>query len=186
MSTTSDAVSELIIGQQVILWISVFIAVVSLTIALYRMYDAWVQHRDKVDTRLAQHAQLSVRVADAEYVRPLLRQRLHECIIDEQQQQYAPDGGGTYRQRLALFDELQQRVGLRPHEKVEARTRAFNAMVDMLRAERPAVVKVDSDAHLARISPRLVREIEVACSNNLPRPAAAMIDSLARFAHPSV
>lgn len=169
MAAASDG---LVISEHVTVWLTLGVTLVGLTAFLVtRALDAWHRWTADQTAALERHAALAVRHADATYVRPLLRRRLRECL-------WGAAAGAD--DRAALYDRLVAHVTLRPAERWTAHTLAFEALVDGLRAARPPVLRLDTEARLRRATPRLRQELERACAAR-PRPGAAMIAALGDF-----
>lgn len=96
---------------------------------LYRTYqDRKIYKREMVHAT----ARVAVRVTEANFVRPLLKDRMKTCIEDFAH--HHPDFT-PYQTRMFLFCELQESVRLEEDEKSMARRRAFNVFVDLLRIQ---------------------------------------------------
>lgn len=164
-------------------WLPLFAGVLTIVVTLYGLHRTSQDRRREQRARLADAARVAVRLAEAAYVRPLLRTRLVEsvCVFLGER----PRAGGTFHHsataRLLLFCRLQGEVRLMPDEKRTARTHAYNELVELLRGMPHPPVRVKGDRALAVAEPRLFRAIEVAY-NLTPRPAAALIAELGGFA----
>lgn len=163
-------------------WLPIVVGLTTVVLAVYGALRTWDDRRRERRARLADTARIAVRVTEAAYVRPLLRRRLEDSV-----RRYLgadrPRGGGQhpYATRLLLFCQLQDDVGLTGPEKLEARTRAFNQLVDLLRAMPRPPVRLHSDEALCAARPCLEGALEVAY-NLCPRPANALIADLGAFA----
>lgn len=180
MQSTSDALTG---GLAV--WLPLVTGLLTVVVTVYGLHRTWQDRRRERRARLADLARVAVRVTEATYVRPLLRGRLEASVRrflgDHEHRRGAAAQGRPSTARLLLFCQLLDDVGLTPEEKAEARTRAFNQLVDLLRGSPSPPVNVRGDARLARETPRLFRALELAY-NLCPRPAQAMIADLGAFA----
>ena len=176
-----------------VVWLPLATGVVAVAGALAGAHRAWIDQRRAQGARLADAARAAERLAEAAYVRPLLRRRLEASV-----EAFLADGrraDHATTARLRLFCRLTADVRLDPAEKRTARVHAYNELVELLRAMPHPPVRVRGggtagadpadadadDAALARAAPRLVRALEVAY-NLAPRPAGTLIAELGAFA----
>lgn len=166
-------------------WLPLLTGILTAVATVYGLHRTWQDRRREQRARLADAARVAVRIAEAAYVRPLLRERLTAAVYaflgerprgNDDRHHHHPTTA-----RLLLFCRLQAAVGLNPEEKVTARTRAYNELVELLRGMPHPPVSVSGDGALKRARPRLFRAIEVAY-NLTPRPSAALIAELGAFA----
>ena len=173
-------------------WLPLMSGILTIVSTTYGLHRTWQDRRREQRTRLADAARVAVRLAEAAYVRPLLRTRLESSVhtfVTHHSRHHHPTTA-----RLRLFCQLQADVRLSQAEKQSAREHAYRELVELLRAMVHPPVRVPTEAttnaHLlpddptqtpAPLDPRLVRALEVAY-NLTPRPAAVLIAELGAFA----
>lgn len=160
-------------------WIPIISTVFTLLVTAYGVYRSWQNERVHRAEVLASMARIAVRITEASYVRPLLKDRIEENLLFFLNGR-SHAGEGLNVRRMVLFCRLQQRVCLTADEKKIAGVQAFNFLVEQLRTMHSAPVDVRSDARLKRHTQHLRLEIEKAY-HLTPRPSNALIGDLFRM-----
>lgn len=163
--------------DQVNIWLSVCSTIVAIIAAVYGLYRGWQDRRKERRELIQEMARTAVRVTEASYVRPLLRIRLKDCVENffscRLQNLSTVD-------HMLLFCDLQLRVGLTESEKLQAKVRAFNLLVEQLQSIHPSPVPLTTDSDVRQQEAFLLRRIEIAY-NVQPRPANSMILDMGSF-----
>lgn len=175
MSTTENW------GTTLGVWVAVSTGIVTALGALYGVYREWQAYRQNQVQRLANAAMVAVRRAEANLVRPLLRERMTDTI-QRFATRPAPRGDGLNEVtfRVLLFCELHDGMRLTDAEKKQAHTVATNHLIAALRAMPSPPVHVYTDSQVTKHSGLLQELVENAYSTRI-RPNTDLLQQLALF-----
>lgn len=169
-------------------WLAVLTGGLTIAGSVYGFVVNMTQRRMDASRRLNDAAAVAVRRTEGAVVRPLLRDRLQDAIVDHAAAAMATRGmdGGPHADedrfvaRMKLFVELQRRMSLTEAEKNEAHRAAVSNLVTQLRLSPHPPIPVKTERDLEQHAVRLSELIESAY-NQRPRPGGDMIRSLAEF-----
>lgn len=168
-------------------WLAVLTGVLTITGTLYGYLSNLKHRRIDRSRRLNEAAAVAVRRTEGSLIRPMLRTRLHETVVEHASAMTRMRGPGIgdfpddpLLVRMQLFVSLQRRMALTETEKNEAHRTAVSNLVAHLRLSPHSPISIKTTKDLERNSVRLSELIENAY-NLRPRPGGEMIRSLAEF-----
>ncbi len=189
-------------------WLPLVSACATLIFGMYGLHRAWQQHRREKREQLMLMAQTAVRVTEASFVRPLLRERLRGCLETRFYPHYVNGAEPGTTDRMRLFCWLQHEVlghvsdthirfciWKRPKNRRHACAHSTtwwtrSGVCDpVLWSVRGAALsrgqndpKITTDKQLAGHQSRLFRKNETSY-NLTPRPSGVLILELAQFCY---
>ena len=165
------------------IWVAVSAGIVTAVATLYGIYREWQAYRQNQTVRLSNAAMVAVRRAEANVVRPLLRDRMAATVqrvlettsrcVDE-----TPSDSARFRARL--FCELHSGMRLTEAEKRTAHTTATNNLIAALRVMPSPPLRVDTDEQVTKHDGLLQELAENAYSTRL-RPSVDLLQQLSLF-----
>lgn len=160
-------------------WVAIAVGIVTAVGTLYGVYREWQAYRQNQAQRLSSAAAVAVRRAEANVVRPLLRDRMADTV-----KTFVTSETGRARDpvsyRALLFCALHTGMRLTDEEKQQAHITATNNLIAALRVMPSPPLRVASDAQVRKHNGLLQELVENAYSARL-RPSIDLLQQLALF-----
>lgn len=158
-------------------WIAVAAGIVTGFATAYGMYREWQTYRQNQTQRLTNAAAVAVRRAEANVVRPLLRDRMAATVKRFVELTTTTDERSF---RTLLFCELHTGMRLTEEEKRLAHVTATNHLIDILRSVPAPPLRVHNDRQVSKHNGLLQELVENAYSQRM-RPSVDLLQQLALF-----
>jgi hypothetical protein len=160
------------------IWIAIGAGVVATMGSCYGIYREWQQRRLNQITRLNDAATMAVRRTEAEFVRPILSERLSKTV-QQFTTLYSPESDHL-RFRALLFADLHGKVRLSVDEKAHAKLTATNHFIRILKSMPNPPIALHTARDEAQKNGTLIELIELAYGLR-PRPSTELTQQLALF-----